>query len=60
MKRFIGHTTEEEGVERKDLTHLELMDTQDAVWGSKGASPCPFGSQNGNQPFFEATHFIWV
>ncbi|CAJ1385664.1 unnamed protein product [Effrenium voratum] len=29
VKRFIGHTTEEEGVERKDLTHLELMDTQD-------------------------------
>ncbi|CAK9050993.1 unnamed protein product [Durusdinium trenchii] len=30
VKRFVGKTTEVEGVEHKELTHLELMDTQDS------------------------------
>lgn len=38
VKRFVGKTTEVEGVEHKELTHLELMDTQEsgATRGKRG------------------------
>jgi len=29
VKRFIGRSREEDGIEHKELTHMELIDTQD-------------------------------
>lgn len=29
VKRFIGRTREEDGIEHKELTHMELIDTQE-------------------------------
>lgn len=31
MKRFVGKTTEEDGLERKELTHMEVSDTSAAL-----------------------------
>ena len=33
MKRFIGRTREEDGIEHKELTHMELIDTQEGPAG---------------------------
>jgi len=35
VKRFIGRTREEDGIEHKELTHMELIDTQEFAGGNE-------------------------